>query len=623
MAMRGGRGIFAVGGVAVAFGVYLVAASLATMKMELLYSGDMPSCEADTGCVLDVYATATAVVAVNGSGQAVTVQNSGANGFEAAPMVGGGGSVIYAAKDITDGTAPFISAADAQTVLGTTFWSSDHTVMCAAAPTLLTAVSPFIVSHGVTASDGFSMVHASGTALRCRYHASGSDQNTVNHTYTSSGKWAATSCAKATTSYIARVNGAETTVAVAVTAANPADNNLYFGRFENANFPMRGPLYRCRFWNTALSSATKSLREAQLLKGLATRPADTYVTTVRASATYDWYADGFVHASGDNVSIPHSTKGLASFAGSAQLLANPLAADSWSAIASVIVAANVESGIFSKWTGAAEVDRLSDESAAATGRITQNANVVAGTVYTYSCVLKADSTNTPTMQVGSGTGTCSATCDQTLTASYERYSCNVTPSVSGTCVFALFPARSNSIANTGSILFDGCQVEPTATAGPLNPTTVTRAADVHTVPTTGWPTTAGEVSVVYTPLTTAAPAVGNVFVDSRTTVTSQGILLYRDASNRAVFNTFAANTTCTATSAALTWTAGTAKAFEARWTPTTCEVLENGVSVATGVATGSPTSHDTNAEIGCDRVNAAQANGWESALCVGRPGSCP
>jgi hypothetical protein len=599
---------------------------------------------------------------VKGDGSAVTIQNSAANGFEAAPMTSGSGTV-YAAKDITDATAPYISAADAQAILGAGFYAADHTIMCAVSNGPSSSVNPTTLSHGQSSVDGLDMIWGSSYLPKCRWNLSGSNVQTTSAAAQSS-RWIVHSCFKNGTTFGVRVNGTETTAVSALTIANPAARNLYFGRYDSGGFPLRGPLYRCRFYNTALSSTTKALREAQLLKGLAIRPADTYYTTTRASAAFDVYADGYVYASGDNVRIPHSTKGLQSFSSFTNYATNSTQASSQTAIGtSVVSSTDTIAGPFDRYIGTTAVDLLNDDDAAAReGVQTASAGTAAGT-YTLSAIVGTTGATDMSLAIDKDTSTqrtvcafsginnpATATCAIAVATGTTNNACGIlcatgkpcssdATTFPGTmirpyCTATVTAATTNivgqtlvgaSVGGVGSIRF--AEHELTNTSAPMPPcpagaTAQTCSADVHTVPTTGWPTTAGEISLVYTAGSSAAPSAnGNTFIDTRTTATTNGLVLWRDSSQRIIFTVYAGAQVCTISTSARTWTA--AKTIKARWSATSCEVLEDGVSVGTGVATGSPASHTTSALLGRNFNATSWADGHIRTLCVGRAGACP
>lgn len=613
----------------------------------LLYSGDLPACQADTGCLLDVYATSTAVVAALADGGFATVNNATANGFEATPMVSGSGT-LYAAKDITDATAPYISAADAQSILGTTFWSSDHTVMCAAAPTALASASPVIMSHALALNDGLYMQTSNSTATNrgCKWNLSGA-VIAVTGLADQTSKWAAHSCIKSGTSFIARVNGTEASATDARTIANPAARNLYFGRYDAVGSAQRGPLYRCRFWNTALSSATKALREAQMLKGLAVRPSETYVTTVRASPSYQRYSATLIAASGDNVSIP-TPNGIASFSATVNLALQrrDLSSATWTKDATTTVSAD---------SASCPMSRLRDTNMDLVTNVTNTHKAFQSVTVTSSAGPFTAAFDVATTS-GTGVKTVGATCGATnvatctcvrddggaCTATISTTRCFVsttastTPvrvSASFTCSAAVttvvpFVEPGDEGVTAGSACYDLAQLTVGAAPQPYcdNPTQTASAscsADVHTVPTTGWPTTAGEISIRYTAASSAVPSADNVLIDSSSSGGStNGVRIYRWTDNSLRLRIYdASGQVCAINSAAQTWAAE--RIAEARWTATTCELFLDGVSVASGAMTAPLTAHNTTAKIGASVGSIQQANGWLRAACVARPGGCP
>lgn len=187
-------------------------------------------------------------------------------------------------------------------------------------------------------------------------------------------------------------------------------------------------------------------------------------------------------------------------------------------------------------------------------------------------------------------------------------------------------AASASYLGDGAsgIFLWGAQSEALATSTSYIRTTsasVTRNADVSTVPTTGWPTTSGEVSFRFTPISASAPSSVGVLLDTRTTVSTNGVQFQRDTSNRLLFITYDGTAAqCQNQTAALTWSDN--MLIEGRWTPTSCEVWVNGVQADSDPGTGSPASHSS-AHIGNHFGNSFQANGWFNSICAGAANRCP
>jgi hypothetical protein len=218
----------------------------------------------------------------------VPVTNSGANGFESTPFWPDANGPMMAAKDITDATAPFVAASDAQALLGSTFWSSDHTVLAVTMPTTLTNANPVIWSHGATNFDG-AAVYTNSTAVRA-VHSGGATSQDIAQAVTGGGlgKWMISWLGRSGSNYIVRANGLETVSAVTVTSDNPVAKNLYFGRNNNTNSPIRGPLACVLFYSTAHSSAKKAEIESLLTGNYAVGTTGIVpITTTRSGAVRD------------------------------------------------------------------------------------------------------------------------------------------------------------------------------------------------------------------------------------------------------------------------------------------------------------------------------------------------
>lgn len=125
-------------------------------------------------------------------------------------------------------------------------------------------------------------------------------------------------------------------------------------------------------------------------------------------------------------------------------------------------------------------DTVADDDGVAEEGTQQNIGTTAGTTYTFSCWMRANTASKVRMTFGGVLD-----CDRTLTASAAVYAC--TGTATGTShQFQLKPARPDGATATGSVDIWGCQVEsgPVATSYiPTQGTQVTRAAESYSVPT--------------------------------------------------------------------------------------------------------------------------------------------
>jgi hypothetical protein len=223
-------------------------------------------------------------------GQSCPVSNSAANGFESSPFWPDPSGPLIAAKDITDATAPFVAAADAQNLLGSTFWSGDHTVYTFGFATAASSANPITFSHGNFQSDGvYFQMSVPGGAV---YNGAGTSQSpsapALAGAVGTRDKWCALSVSRNGTNYVIRANGTDNTTAISVTALNPTTRNMYFGRANAAGSAMRGPLACVLFYNTAHTSAQKAAIEALLFGTYAITPTGvTPITVTRAGAVRD------------------------------------------------------------------------------------------------------------------------------------------------------------------------------------------------------------------------------------------------------------------------------------------------------------------------------------------------
>jgi hypothetical protein len=136
--------------------------------------------------------------------------------------------------------------------------------------------------------------------------------------------------------------------------------------------------------------------------------------------------------------------------------------------------------------------------------------------------------------------------------------------------------------------------------------TGTRAADVVTTSTSGWPAAAGEFRLTYTPASTPAT---NILLDTRTGSTTQGVLTWISggALSVRICGTAATNITTTATA----WTVGQAYAIRVAWGAGNVYIYRDGVLVGSDV-TGTanmPGSLNADAFLGGSYGGADQARG--------------
>lgn len=138
-------------------------------------------------------------------------------------------------------------------------------------------------------------------------------------------------------------------------------------------------------------------------------------------------------------------------------------------------------------------------------------------------------------------------------------------------------------------------------------TSVTKSADVITVPSTGWPTSTGEVTVDVTPNWGATGATHSI-VDTRQ-ASNIGWYFNVDSSNQLSFWTSNGSGTTTA-STALTWTPGTAYVCRAVWGAGRVTLYRDGVQVAqTASGADLPASIRATAYVGCNYSSATQLSG--------------
>jgi hypothetical protein len=144
---------------------------------------------------------------------------------------------------------------------------------------------------------------------------------------------------------------------------------------------------------------------------------------------------------------------------------------------------------------------------------------------------------------------------------------------------------------------------------------IARSASVLTVPTTGWPTAAGEIRcVVMLPY-----GLNGQTQNILSTVTgNSGVTLLININTTLTCQTGNGTSFSSTTSGALTWTAGVRYALRVRWGGGTVDVYRDGVSVATGSSKNMPDQHVANGFLGCNSGSAGQLSGYLSDFEVFR-----
>lgn len=218
----------------------------------------------------------------------VAVVNSAANGFESSPFWPDATGPMMAAKISVGGTAPYISAVDAQALLGSTFWSSNHAVYVVAKTDLTGAVEGLFWSHGTNGGSGCYVYRRNNGTFNVAYH-NGTRQDLYATQPDPSRKWVVGCATRNGPNYALRSGGVTESQAVTVTASNPINDPLVFGALNAASgAPLGGTLALLLFYAEGHDGAKMVSVESQIFGTYAITPSGlTPITTTRSGAIRD------------------------------------------------------------------------------------------------------------------------------------------------------------------------------------------------------------------------------------------------------------------------------------------------------------------------------------------------
>lgn len=256
-----------------------------------------------------------------------------------------------------------------------------------------------------------------------------------------------------------------------------------------------------------------------------------------------------------------------------------------------------------------------DDAGAWEGKYTTYSSPVAA-YYTVSCWLKAGSTAQANLSIYANTGH-ETNCNFTdLGSTFTRKTCTTTASIGAGNAWVIWRVRvGDATGDTGSIFVSGCHAESGTEAGEpclAAGTAATCNNDGYAPDTTGWPTKAGCISLDYTPWSAGPHVSAAYFWDSSNRGTAGGVLFSRTNTNTITGVTYdAAVTNCAqATSAALTWVAGTTYNMKICWSPTLLQLYRDNVAVATDTTVNCYPSVHTTSRIGFAGVTEHGKGDW-------------
>lgn len=254
-------------------------------------------------------------------------------------------------------------------------------------------------------------------------------------------------------------------------------------------------------------------------------------------------------------------------------------------------------------------------STTASGDARQDVTAGGATAHVFSLWIRADAAQAGQLVIYNVTTATNLVQEAiSITTAWQRLSVVASSGVAAgnTLRVRIVPFASGS---GGSAYVWGAQLETGSTATSYISTTGTsasRSAEVATVSTAGWPTTAGSVEVTYTP--TLSTHSGQVLFDSRATASTSGLLIYFVGADIRAY-AFAAAAGASAWSGGVTWTAGQSYRIRATWSGTTLSLYRDDVLLATGSG-AVPNGHGANAYIGSDFTGGGQCRGNLHSLSV-------
>mgnify|MGYP001561029751 CR=1 FL=1 len=559
------------------------------------------------------------MVALAGAGwKALPVEQGTAPTVQATPFYPiPGGDPVYARNAVTDANAAYVLAGHAADAGLAAVIAGDHTVTCRY---FTGSQSKVVFSHGLHQTDGLFLQNTTTGSDAVWAKADGGFVQPIVSTISPVLQWIVHSAVRTATAVTSRANGTAVTTTVANVTVAPTTRNLYLGRYNSTSYAINGMHAGCTIYPCALTDAELTRIEAQWFGGVA---ESRNVPDVRASTAWNLRTDGVVAAYGNNAPRVDE-RGLLSYAGESNLLANTTAIDAWTDVGTPTMSANSLVAPDGATTG----DLLGDDGAAAYEGKSQNSVTATLGHYTLSCWMQAGTVTIGRLVLnGTGNAAGDLACAFTgLDATWQRKTCaTTTPYAAGLLGITSLVEVGDVTTTVGNIGVWGCELQTGSIAGPpivCDAAACATVTDIHTISTVGWPTKEGEIEISYAPWSATVGGTAELIETRSSTSPYEGVVVYRSAANALRFVVSdSSGAGADTSSAVLTWTPLQHYRVKLRWGGGNVFLYRDGALIAS-IANGTakrPAAHRANAVLGADFGDGSSANGYIKLLTVGLP----
>ena len=531
-------------------------------------------------------------------GTSIAITNRCADGVEDGPVVDSAGTQQKVMKDIdgTSGGVPQMDNPIPDNLGLSDIWDDSHTFI-ALVHQDTAGGAQVAFSHRQSASTGVRFGNEGG-AVECEWF--GVTDVILNEADAPNGTYGVMSCRKDGTTFTARNTGNFTNVTDSSTIVIPANRVARYGQGPNGTVGYGWAI----IYDRALSDDEIATIERQTM-GLASSPDS--VTWVRDSDAYLEGEDGKIYgltfdstfAQPDGVEIWEETTNNWTFSNVASVAI---------AVGTPIITNDTDEGPWSKWYRGDEADTVEDNDGAAfegiespgdtsltDGDYTCSAYMASGTETGYTIDLLKD---------GVSMGSCSA---NDLTSTFTLKLCTQNTSGAPVTDVACQIVVGDSAADTGTIKLVGMHFSQASRQQRIcraGGSSTTCNKDIVSVPTTGWPVSAGTLEFSFTPLITVFASQRFIFFRD-----PEGIAVATASLDRIQVDSKGPGGTTTTLSSTLSWAVGTTYNIKVEWTAAgAVNIFRDMVLVGSGTGKEVPTSIPATAYIGSNGSNQ-QING--------------